>query len=318
MKKISSYLFISVAVVFALSCTNQSFKKTKSGLLYKIISDGKNPLVKRGDFIKIHYVQKIRDSLLFSSFGSVPGYAKIDSVGPVYNPAEVFPLLRKGDSVIIVELADTLKNKYGQLPPFIKSKDKITLSFKVLDVFTSQDLVGKDRDDETQKEKVREDKIVADYLAANKISAKKTEAGTYVEIKTPGDGLAVDTGKQVSVLYTGKSIPSGKVFESNITGPRKDTLKVIIGRHSVIPGWDDGLRLFKKGGKGTLYIPAYLAYGAQAGPNQKPYENLFFDIEVVDVAVAPKEVPRSASPQMTPEQLKQLQEQMQKSRSQQH
>jgi FKBP-type peptidyl-prolyl cis-trans isomerase FkpA len=315
MKKISSYLFISILMIAAVSCNNQGgFKKTKSGLLYKIISDGKNPLVKKGDFIKIHYVQKLSDSLLYSSFGGVPGYARIDSVGPTYNPAEVFPLVRKGDSVVVVELADTLQHKFGQLPPYIKKKDKITLSFKVIDVFANQDLVGKDRDDEMQKERLHESKTMEDYIAANKINVQKTAAGTYVEIKSVGDGPAVDTGKQVSVMYTGKSFPSGKVFESNITGPRKDTLKFVIGRHAIIPGWDDGLRLFKKGGKGTLYVPAFMAYDAQPGPNHKPYENLIFDVEVVDVTVAPKETAKPPQMQMTPEQMQKLREQMQKAR----
>lgn len=311
MKKISSYLFILVAIVLAFSCTNQGFKKTKSGLLYKIISDGKTPQVKKGDFIKINYVQKLRDSLLSTTYGSMPAYARIDSIGPVYNPAEVFPLLHKGDSLIVVLLADTLEHKNGQLPPFIKKKDKIILAFKVLDVFTSQDLVGKDRENELQQEKSREIKAVEDYIAVNKINAKKTDAGTYVEIKNVGDGPAVDTGKQISVMYTGKLFPSGKVFESNITGPRKDTLKFVVGRHGIIPGWDDGLRLFKKGGKGTLYVPAFMAYDAQpAGPSHKPFENLIFDVEVVDVTAAPKETARSSMPQMTPEQMRQIQEQM--------
>jgi len=316
MKKISSYLFIAAAMILAVSCTNQSFKKTKSGLLYKIISDGKNPQVKKGDFIKLNYVQKVRDSLLYSSFGSVPAYARVDSVGPVYNPAEVFIMLHKGDSAVVVQFADTLVKHGAQLPPYIKHSDKILLSFKVVDVFSSQELVGKDREDEMGKEKQREANVMEDYIAANKISAKKTDAGTYVEIKEVGDGPAVDTGKQVSVLYTGKLFPSGKEFESNITGPRKDTLKFVVGRHGIIPGWDDGLRLFKKGGKGTLYVPAFMAYDAQpSGPSHKPFESLIFDVQVVDVTPAPKETPRQGGmPQMSPEQMKQLQEQMQRSR----
>jgi FKBP-type peptidyl-prolyl cis-trans isomerase FkpA len=311
MKKISSYLFISMAMIAVLSCNNQGFKKTKSGLLYKIISDGKTPQVKKGDFIKINYVQKLRDSLLSTTYGSMPAYAKIDSVGPIYNPAEVFSLLHKGDSLVVVLLADTLEHKNGQLPPFIKKKDKIILAFKVLDVFSSQDIVGKDRENELQQERLREVKVVEAYLAANKINAKKTDAGTYVEIKNPGDGPAVDTGKQISVMYTGKLFPSGKVFESNITGIRKDTLKFVVGRHGIIPGFDDGLRLFKKGGKGTLYVPAFMAYDAQPnGPSHKPFENLIFDIDIVDVTAAPKETQRPRMPQMTPEQMRQIQEQM--------
>jgi len=104
-----------------------------------------------------------------------------------------------------------------------------------------------------------------------------------------GDGPKVDSGKQVSVLYTGKFFPSGKVFESNATGPRTEPIKFVVGaKGGMIQGWDDGLRLFKKGGKGTLYIPAFLGYDARQGPGGKPFENLIFDVEIVDVTDAPK------------------------------
>ena len=292
MKHISSYLLVCVALLAAVSCSNSEFKKTKSGLLYKIISDGKGQPAKKGEFLKVNVVQKLRDSVLYTSEGGMPVYIPVDSPRPVYSPTEIFYLLRKGDSAVVVELADTLQRKFGgQLPPFIKKKDKITIAFKVLDVFPSEALLTEDRNQEVAKEKDKEVKDVEAYLATNKINAQKTDKGTYVVVESPGDGPAVDTGKQVSVRYTGKLFPSGKVFETNTTGP--DPLKFVIGKGQIIQGWDDGLRKFKKGGKGTLYIPAFLAYDQQPGPGHKPYENLIFEVEVVDVTDAPKEAPRT-------------------------
>jgi FKBP-type peptidyl-prolyl cis-trans isomerase FkpA len=66
----------------------------------------------------------------------------------------------------------------------------------------------------------------------------------------------------------------------------------------VIPGWDDGLKVFKKGGKGTLYIPAFMAYDAQPGPGRKPFENLMFDVEIVDVTDAPAAAATPGMPNM--------------------
>lgn len=295
MKNVSLFLLAVMTLFSAASCKQQGFKKTKSGLLYKLFSDGKGEPVKKGQFLKMDVVEKVHDSLLYSSVGTMPAYVRVDSSRGDYSPGEIFPLLRKGDSTFIVELGDTLRRKYGQLPAFIRKGDKITLSFKVLEVFSSEDLVTADRNQEAEKQKQRERKQVEDFLAANKINAEKTDLGTYVVVQSPGDGTQVDTGKQVSVRYTGKYLPSGKVFESNMTPPGNEPFKFVIGRHSVIPGWDDGLRKFKKGGKGTLYIPAYLAYDSQARPGSTPFENLIFDIEVVDVTDAP---PASAQPMM--------------------
>ncbi len=53
----------------------------------------------------------------------------------------------------------------------------------------------------------------------------------------------------------------------------------------VVPGFGEGLKMLKKGGKATLYIPGKLGYGvngqpaAGIGPNQM----LVFDVEIVDV-----------------------------------
>ncbi|MHA4810648.1 FKBP-type peptidyl-prolyl cis-trans isomerase [Flavitalea flava] len=297
MKSISSYLIASLVLVTAVSCTSQEFKKTKSGLLYKIYSDGKGQTAKKGQFLKVNVVQKVRDSVLYTSEGGMPVYIPVDSARPVYSPTEIFSLLRKGDSAVVVLLADTLQKKSGgQLPPFLKPKDKITVAFKVVDVFASEDLLASDRAQETAKEKDREVAAVESYLSKEKITAEKTTKGTYVVVQSVGDGTQVDSGKQVSVRYTGKLLPSGKVFESNMTGPTTEPFKFVVGKGQIIQGWDDGLRKFKKGGKGTLYIPAFLAYDQRPGPGQKPFENLIFEVEIVDVTDAPAAAAAPAMP----------------------
>ncbi|HMH35143.1 MAG TPA: FKBP-type peptidyl-prolyl cis-trans isomerase [Puia sp.] len=304
MKKITSYVFIISGLLAAMGCdNNQGLKKTKSGLLYKIISDGKGEPAKRGQFLKLNFVQKIRDSIVYNSAEAMPAYVPVDTATPNYSVSEIFGLLRKGDSAIAIQIGDSIERKTGRpLPPYIKKKDKISLSFRVIDIIPTQDLVIADREKESLKEKQRESKAVEDFITSKKINAQKTAVGTYVEVKTPGDGPAVDSGKMVSVLYTGKSFPSGKVFETNMSGPRTEPIKFIIGQKGgMIQGWDDGLRLFKKGGKGTLYIPAFLAYDAQPGPSNKPYENLIFDVEITDVTDAPKPVQRPGMPPQRPQ-----------------
>jgi len=301
MKTIVSYLLSSLVLLGAVSCTNPEFKKTKSGLLYKIYSDGKGETAKKGQYLKFDVVEKIRDSLMYSSYGSVPQWVQVDSPRPVYNHSEIMSLLRKGDSAVVVVLIDSLERKSGgqPLPPYFKKKDKITLTFKVLDILASETLLAADREAELNKEKEREVKAVEGYLADNKIKAEKTAKGTYVVVQTLGDGPQVDSGKQISVRYTGKFFPSGKTFESNMTGPGNEPYKFVVGQAQIIQGWDDGLRKFKKGGKGSLYVPAFLAYGqTPGGPSHKPFENLMFDVEIVDVTDAPKTPAQPAYPQM--------------------
>jgi FKBP-type peptidyl-prolyl cis-trans isomerase FkpA len=302
MKTIAYYVLSGLVLLGAVSCTTSEFKKTKSGLLYKIYSDGKGETAKKGQFLKFDVVEKIRDSVMYTSYGSMPQWAQVDSPRPVYNHSEIMTLLRKGDSAVVVVLVDSLIRKSGgqqPLPPYFKKKDKITLTFKVLDIFASETLLAADREAEQNKEKEREVKAVEGYLADNKIKAEKTAKGTYVVVQTLGDGPQVDSGKQISVRYTGKFFPSGKTFESNMTGPGNEPYKFVVGQAQIIQGWDDGLRKFKKGGKGSLYVPAFLAYGQNpGGPSHKPFENLIFDVEIVDVTDAPKTPAQPAYPQM--------------------
>ena len=107
---------------------------------------------------------------------------------------------------------------------------------------------------------------------------KKTGRGTYVEIKQEGSGPLAEIGDTLTVKYTGRKLTNDSVFESNsYTFP--------VGKGKAIPGWDEGLLLFKKGGKGTLFVPGFMAYGKNPPPNSPfgQYETLIFDVEIVDI-----------------------------------
>ena len=295
MKKLTSYVMAVATLFAAVSCNNQGFKKTKSGLQYKIISDGKGDVVKRGQYLKVTFVQKVHDSVLSSSSNGFPTYIPVDSVGPVYAPAEVFGLLRKGDSAIIVLEVDTLLRKSGgQLPPFLKKKDKITLALRVEDIFVNNELVKQDRDKYLDVEKQKEIKQIEEYLSKNNITgAKMTKGGVYYQILTEGSGPRVDSGKIVAIRYTGYDM-EGKPFDSNTDSTKQSQAHSMApyefkaGVSGAISGMVEAVLQFKKGDKGKIFVPAMLGYGPQGAGNViKPFENLIFDMEVVDIKDAP-------------------------------
>ena len=295
MQKRMLFLFVAAAALFA-SCS-EDYKKTKSGLVYKLFSDKKGSAAKKGQIIKLHFRQKLKDSVLQETYGGVPGYAMVDSVGPVYNAAELFTSLRKGDSLVVVLVGDSINKKFG-LPPFMKKEDNLTLTFKVLDIFENVDAATKDRSAEYAKQGENQKKIFDNYMAGKKDKMQKTAGGVYVDITSPGDGPQVETGKLVSIMYTGKFIPSEKVFESNMDQPGAPPIDVVMGQGSVIRGWEEGLLLFKKGGKGTLYIPGEMAYGENVQvPGSQPFQPMCFNIQIVDVKDAPKQ---PGQPQLVP------------------
>jgi FKBP-type peptidyl-prolyl cis-trans isomerase FkpA len=282
MKKI----FIPAIAAILLASCSANYQKTPSGIMYKIVTSGNGPQVKKGEFLKVNFSEKVGDSLIVSSFDNgMSVYPKVDSVGAIYNVLEILPKLHKGDSVVIVELGDSLEKK-GMLPPFMKHTDKRTWCMKVENIFPSADEMQKDLTIDMQRFQDKQKKVFEDFVA-NKTNLQKTSSGVYVDVKTVGNGPAADSGKILSVKYTGKLMPSGKVFESNMDDPNKQPIQFPMGAGGIIRGWEDGLKLFHAGGKGTMYIPYQLAYNDQAGPGGMPYQNLIFDVEVLDVRDAP-------------------------------
>lgn len=293
--KTTTAILLGLAIIIVTGgCSGDGFKKTKSGILYRIISsDKKNPVAKPGEFLKVHFTQKVRDSIITTSVGALPTYARVDSVGAVYSPLEVFSKLRKGDSSIIVMLADSLQKK-GQLPPYIRKNDKLTLIIKVVDVFKSEQEVVADQKAGMDNIKKNEVEVIQKYLDSSNIKAQKTDKGVFVVIERPGEAPLADSGKVAKVNYVGTTF-KGVVFDTNTDSAfgHAQPYSFTVGQRGAIEGWDDGIRLFGKGGKGKLYIPSTLAYGANVPPGAKfkAYENLIFDIEVLDVSMPEKRNP---------------------------
>lgn len=297
--------FIAVAALLLASCS-QPFKKAGNGIEYKIISEGKGDLIKAGNFFEIqfeqHYKGNNKDTLLFSSkdFSNQVVALDSNSIPPVYY--KIFTQVRKGDSIVVKQLTDSVLKQGGNgMPPFIKKGAYITSNYKIVNVYLTkasadsayklQMLLAKSKDSLKAIDQLKkDDKVIADYIAANKIQAVKAPQGTYVQILSAGEGDVVDTSKVLKVYYTGKTLGDGKVFDSNKDPKFNHTELLPVSfnvpqgaQGSVIKGMTDGLSLLKKGAKAILYIPSSLAYGAQgAGGDIKPNANLIFEVEIVD------------------------------------
>lgn len=121
-----------------------------------------------------------------------------------------------------------------------------------------------------------QDVILQDYFAKNNITAQKTNLGLYYVIDQ--QGTPMQNGETIAVNYEGKLL-SGKKFDSSFDRGTPFSFAVVTGQ--VIKGWDQGIPLIGKGGKGTLYIPSHLGYGSQgAGSDIPPYSILIFRVEV--------------------------------------
>jgi FKBP-type peptidyl-prolyl cis-trans isomerase FkpA len=316
-----------LAVVMA-SC-NTNYEKTKSGLAYKIFKGkGEGTALKAGMFAKlnIEYLLTPKDTVLNSTYGKVPLFTPIDTGAKNnYSFMELLPKCKQGDSVIFTISVDSLKSK-GAIPEYnelFKRGDQIKCKMTVLKTFTNENDIRADYEKEMAAEKDRETKAIKDYLAKNGIKAEQTKNGAFVQIENAGDAQKAQPGKVASIMYKGYFLTDvKKVFDTNMDTSKghTDPIKVPVGQGQVIPGWEEALPYFGKGGKGKIFVPAMLAYGPQGSQGAiPPYSNLIFDIEVRDVSDAPKQTAPSGQQGMnnlTPEQIQQLQQQMQQQQQQ--
>jgi len=318
MKRLN-YLSLIVAVLtLTVACNKVSYKKTKTGLLYKIYpGNGKDSLAKLGNVVKFQVTAKLNDSLIYTSYGKMPAYELISEQGNDYHVRELFPMMRKGDSAVSVQMVDTLFRKGPEVQQqlsFAKRGDRIITSIYILEVFKVDSIARADFNAEMEKDKPRqakeqeeqmakmkkeakekqdkedleleksgeiakELKEIEALLASKNINAQKTGKGTYVYIQEKGTGPQAASGKYLTVKYTGKLLDTDSTFQSNAYSFK-------LGDQEVIRGWDEGLQLFNKGGKGTLFVPGFLAYGANPNPGSpfKPFQALKFDVEILEVS----------------------------------
>ncbi len=112
-------------------------------------------------------------------------------------------------------------------------------------------------------------------------NAEQTESGLVYVIENAGEAVKPVSGTQLSVHYTGKFM-DGTKFDSSVDRgmPMDFQYKV----QSMIPGFEEGLAMLGKGGKGIFIIPYFDAYGPQGRPGAiPPYSDLVFELEVVDL-----------------------------------
>jgi FKBP-type peptidyl-prolyl cis-trans isomerase len=287
MQLAKNFFYVTVLILVGSGCNKVDFKKTKGGMPYKVFAGKNGKKIENDKFVKMQVEQKIKDSVVFTSYTGLPIYFQVKPAPQTYDPSEIFTELKEGDSLYTVQMMDTFikRNPTILQQTTFKNGDKITTSFKIVKVFDSEADSKKDEEGERMAFVAREEVVLKDHLSKKGISAQRTGSGTYVEIQNPGTGPQADSGKYVSVMYKGQTL-AGKVFDTNMDTSFKHTepMAFTVGVGQMIRGFDEGVRLLKKGGKGRIYIPSTLGYGPQSpSPDIKPYEHLVFDVEVLDV-----------------------------------
>jgi FKBP-type peptidyl-prolyl cis-trans isomerase len=114
------------------------------------------------------------------------------------------------------------------------------------------------------------------WLDANSLPYTEDPSGICYKIITAGSGTVPNVCSDVTVKYVGRTTTSSTPFDQNTTG-----ITFTLG--GLIPGWQIGIPLIKKGGSIILYIPPSLGYGNMANGAIPANSNLVFAIDLVNV-----------------------------------
>lgn len=235
---------------------------TASGLKYIVVKKGdpKNPLVKAGENVSVHYSGYFKDGMMFDSSIKRGEPIKFSAgKGQVIKGwDEALLLMRVGDQLRLIipyQLAYGEQGRGQSIPP----KAELTFDVEMINI--------------------KAEVIVKPYDTKGKDTIR-TESGLMmipVELK---EESKPQPGQNVRVHYSGY-LTDGTLFDSSVK--RDDPFVFQVGLGKVIKGWDEAILLMNKGEKYRLVIPSGLAYGERgAGGVIPPNAELIFDVHLLD------------------------------------
>ncbi len=236
---------------------NLSTQVSNSGLYYEISGPQTGQTINPRALAVFELKQFLLDGTILVETSTTPAAAIPAQLFP--GLVEGFSLLKKGDTGIFLMTSDLAFGSSGGngVPP------NTPVGFEITVVECHPDLLS------------YEISQIQNYILDNNLTAQATTSGLHYVIEEPGEGDHPTSTSRVSVNYKGFLL-DGTVFDESNDAP------LSIALTQVIAGWQEGIPLFKKGGKGLLFIPSSRAYGANGQGPIPPNTPIAFEIELVD------------------------------------
>lgn len=274
-----------------LTKRNLPFAEAESGLLYHISTEGSGAQAQAGDYVRVHYTGSFLDGKVFdtSRERGEPIVFRLGQGQVIPGWDKGIALLKAGGTgnlYIAPELAYGEQGAGDAIPP----NSSLQFEVELVEIMDEEAYKTWEAEENERRRKMIEEYVeqqmkkelggIADYAQANNLQLQMTDSGLFYQLEDAGEGEKAETGKQVTVHYTGMLL-NGEVFDSS--HQRNEPITFELGAGRVIQGWDEGITLFRVGGKGKLVIPSPLGYGPREMGPIPAESTLVFDIELVSV-----------------------------------
>ncbi len=117
---------------------------------------------------------------------------------------------------------------------------------------------------------------IAEYIAEKGLNLTTTASGLRYEFQEEGEGDLPISNAILSLTFT------EKLADGTINSQRNSPTEAYITTQT--PGLEEGLRLMRKGSKGTIIVPPELAYGDRAVGSIPANSYLIYEVEIFDMS----------------------------------
>ena len=289
-RKCFSFALLCVAFVMLFASCGQKdqkfpgYKKTSDGLYYRFYNQNRaNALPNKTDFLKMSIMCYLNDSLYYD-WVETQGLIHLQLAEPRFKGdlQSAVAMMRVGDSASFFIKADSIASIYYSQDPVavgLKSDDYFRYEIKMLEIKTKEEFQAEIDQMKADMENESKEALAA-YVADNNIDVTPTESGIYIIPISNGKGRCPEQGEKVDVNYEVYLLDGTKVGSSY---DQNEKFSFVLGEGHAIPGWEEVVPMMHQGDKVRAIIPYEMAYGDHSMGNVKPYSNLVYDIELLNI-----------------------------------
>ena len=294
------FFCLAFCSIFLISCGDSrypGFDETDSGLRYKFHVRGEDTAHPQyGEIVRLKMITRIGDSTLDNTNLIYPAGVRKNLMKPLFKGAveDGIRMMAVGDSATFLIPTDSINKYYPAKDSAhnFKPNDYLEFSLKLMNIQTMDEVIQEEKDNRNEyinERKEKGPKELDQFIQDNHIAVKPTLSGLYFIEITKGKGASPKDGDTVIVHYTGAFL-NGTIFDSSVK--RNEPFTFVVndkGQMSVIEGWNEAVKMMKRGSVATIILPYSLAYDSTGYEDTEtgkyfipPYSPMKFDIQLLD------------------------------------